>query len=80
MESTNKLANIIEDRCETERTTPGMGISFFKDLEVGQRLSVNRKGSRWRKCGTMGLRGYSNPRQFQMCCLVKIAHYANQPR
>jgi hypothetical protein len=24
----------------------------------------------------MGLRGYSNLRQFQMCCLVKIAHYA----
>jgi hypothetical protein len=28
----------------------------------------------------MGLRGYSDPRGFQICCLVKIAHYANEPR
>jgi hypothetical protein len=48
---------------------------------VGQRLSFNRKGSRSaeaRHDGSSRLRVILD--SVQMCCLVKIAHYATEPR
>jgi len=48
---------------------------------VGQRLSFSRKGSRLAEVAARWVfvvRTILN--SFQMCCLVKIAHYANESR
>jgi len=40
------------------------GISFFKSLGWARAFLSIAKAQGWRKRGTMGLRGYNNPRQF----------------
>jgi len=77
---TNKLTNRIEDSGESERTTPRMGFPSLGGWDgpapsfQSQRLKVGGSAARWVFVVTTILDS------LQMCCLVRIAHYANEPR
>jgi hypothetical protein len=46
----------------------------LKGLGLASAFLSIAKAQGWQKCGTMGLRGYTNFRQFPDVCLVNIAH------
>jgi hypothetical protein len=70
----------MEERFESEGTEPRMGLPSLRvwggpaPFFQSQRLKVGRSAARRVFVVTAILNS------FQMCCLVKIAHYANEPR
>jgi len=80
VESTKKLTNRIGERRESERTEPRMGFPFLRAwgrpalFFQSQRLKVGVSTARWDFVVTPSVDS------FQICCLVKIAHYANEFR